>query len=973
MSWIPDPEDRSKWVKDSANNSIRSPKYVGIGRAPNSYALSVSDNVLISSHASFTGHLDIFGLAKLSPSNYGFESDGRLSVPSIQFLSSSNDWSSAGHLTFSGILHGNGTGLTNVHHFEDHSFSAQHLANLSIENDNIIDESVEPIHMKLGIIATNNVATDQVSTDYIADNAIEAKHILDRSIQSHHMRKNEISSEDIRLNTFNNEKYQADAIRTYHIVDGAITGGKIMAQNIVSRHLTSGAVTTAKIKNGTLTGDHVPLNSLPITDFSGVFSIANGGTGQTSFQNNGVLYSNSANQYQTDPSVLSIQNGQMGIGAMPETGVQLLVQRPSNSVMGVVADAAFESNIMLRNSSSTWTVRVNALGALSFLSDASPVLTFTVDGKLGIGTSTPSEVLTLTGPLVVGGSKATGATSEPGSIKYDGGQFSVYTSSWQSITSGQLSKRLFHQSDQHLANGSAIIHAKDSLLVGDSLMVYSVNDSSVTGQGVSVDGVNSTDVFGANAMAHQLLDSSIGLDGAEASQINGSKGVMSNASLVLANQATVQLSDASFVRINDSNINADYSYGNFVDSSELDARFSMLDFLDNTVLNANGASIGFMRDVAGSMNTSNAYFFSNVEAHLLSSDARYVEGSFVNLQNSKVNHISNSNILGQGLIIFGGEQHDVQSEGHLSLLGDRHHVNANRGVAIGSDVHVQHDDAVLINASNQVLTSDRPGQLKIQADGGVEIQFSPGMGISMADSMGSWSNLSDESMKMSKLVVDPMRILDKVRNLPVQYWQYKSQKNIQHIGPTAQDFHKLFQYGNSDKVIHSIDSDGVLLASIKGLSMSFDEIKRLLSEDQKMLQRHSIEADRLIDQLHQIKPRVDLMEQQYAYNFRILDQFESDFEQQQGMIVYIQDHIARLRWEHYLMMIEERLMVLLLGGLVLGAGIFYDSSSEVAIMRIIFAAFLFIVMTFSVHPSTITAHMEIVLSNSENSLMGQLI
>ena len=45
--------------------------------------------------------------------------------------------------------------------------------------------------------------------------------------------------------------------------------------------------------------------------------------------------------------------------------------------------------------------------------------------KLGIGTSTPSEVLALTGPLVVGGSKATGATSEPGSIKYDGGRFSI--------------------------------------------------------------------------------------------------------------------------------------------------------------------------------------------------------------------------------------------------------------------------------------------------------------------------------------------------------------------------------------------------------------------------------------------------------------------------------------------------------------------------------------------------------------------
>ena len=218
----------------------------------------------------------------------------------------------------------------------------------------------------------------------------------------------------------------------------------------------------------------------------------------------------------------------------------------------------------------------------------------------------------------------------------------------------------------------------------------------------------------------------------------------------------------------------------------------------------------------------------------------------------------------------------------------------------------------------------------------------------MADSMGSWSNLSDESMKMSKLVVDPMRILDKVRNLPVQYWQYKSQKNIQHIGPTAQDFHKLFQYGNSDKVIHSIDSDGVLLASIKGLSMSFDEIKRLLSESENA-STSFIEADRLIDQLHQIKPRVDLMEQQYAYNFHILDQFESDFEQQQRHDCLYSGSYCSVALEHYLMMIEERLMVLLLGGLVLGAGIFMIRHRRSLSLRIIFAAFLFIVMTFSVH------------------------
>ena len=47
MSWIPDPEDRSKWFKNKSNNSIFTAKPVGIGRAPNLDALTVSQNVLV--------------------------------------------------------------------------------------------------------------------------------------------------------------------------------------------------------------------------------------------------------------------------------------------------------------------------------------------------------------------------------------------------------------------------------------------------------------------------------------------------------------------------------------------------------------------------------------------------------------------------------------------------------------------------------------------------------------------------------------------------------------------------------------------------------------------------------------------------------------------------------------------------------------------------------------------------------------
>ena len=125
---------------------------------------------------------------------------------------------------------------------------------------------------------------------------------------------------------------------------------------------------------------------------------------------------------------------------------------------------------------------------------------------------------------------------------------------------------------------------------------------------------------------------------------------------------------------------------------------------------------------------------------------------------------------------------------------------------------------MLINASNQALYSDRDGQVKIQAEGGVHIEFSPTFSISIDDMSGGWASISDERLKTDIVPVQYLSFLDKFKQLPIHYWVYKAQPLVQHIGPTAQDFKRIFDYGDSSTSIHSVDSDGVLLAAIKGVS-----------------------------------------------------------------------------------------------------------------------------------------------------------
>jgi hypothetical protein len=61
--------------------------------------------------------------------------------------------------------------------------------------------------------------------------------------------------------------------------------------------------------------------------------------------------------------------------------------------------------------------------------------------------------------------------------------------------------------------------------------------------------------------------------------------------------------------------------------------------------------------------------------------------------------------------------------------------------------------------------------------------------------------------------------LAKVVAMPVYHWQPKDGPNrdVEHLGPMAQDFKAAFGLGDSDKAIGFQDADGVALAAIQGM------------------------------------------------------------------------------------------------------------------------------------------------------------
>ena len=102
---------------------------------------------------------------------------------------------------------------------------------------------------------------------------------------------------------------------------------------------------------------------------------------------------------------------------------------------------------------------------------------------------------------------------------------------------------------------------------------------------------------------------------------------------------------------------------------------------------------------------------------------------------------------------------------------------------------------------------------------------------------------SDRNAKENFTAVNAREVLAKVASLPVTEWNYKTDtKDVQHIGPMAQDFQAAFQLGTDDKHISVVDEGGVALAAIQGLNQKLNEKD---AEIQTLKQQNDSLAERL--------------------------------------------------------------------------------------------------------------------------------
>jgi hypothetical protein len=84
--------------------------------------------------------------------------------------------------------------------------------------------------------------------------------------------------------------------------------------------------------------------------------------------------------------------------------------------------------------------------------------------------------------------------------------------------------------------------------------------------------------------------------------------------------------------------------------------------------------------------------------------------------------------------------------------------------------------------------------------------------------------VSDRNAKENFSLINPQSVLASVTAMPISEWNYKTDRNVEHIGPMAQDFHAAFGLnGLDDKHISMLDEGGVALAAVQGLNQKLED------------------------------------------------------------------------------------------------------------------------------------------------------
>ncbi len=199
--------------------------------------------------------------------------------------------------------------------------------------------------------------------------------------------------------------------------------------------------------------------------------------------------------------------------------------------------------------------------------------------------------------------------------------------------------------------------------------------------------------------------------------------------------------------------------------------------------------------------------------------------------------------LGRGSIAIGNSYGGkIEAFGHNSMsIGINHMRTVGRGsVAIGQFLTTNHDNSMILGlGTSEGVTTQAANELLLTAPGTIRACVGANDGnnayasrCSTFNVASGWSPPSDRTIKKNIKKIDANEVLEKLSELDISTWQYKSQKDSEkkNIGPMAQDFHRLFvvpyKLGGTDKTIAPNDVFNFGILGVQALNQKVKDLER---------------------------------------------------------------------------------------------------------------------------------------------------
>ena len=237
-----------------------------------------------------------------------------------------------------------------------------------------------------------------------------------------------------------------------------------------------------------------------------------------------------------------------------------------------------------------------------------------------------------------------------------------------------------------------------------------------------------------------------------------------------------------------------------------------------------------------------------------------VGGGYVNTASGSYSAIAGgagNTAIGHTSAVVGGNGNTASGDSSLVAGGNFNTASGATSFAAGTMANADADGCFVWNdrsGGSIACGGHGPGDNRVvmRATGGFIFitNASNAVGAQLLPGANAWSIYSDRNYKDHMREVDARLILDRLVDLPITTWNWKSQDAaVLHMGPTAQDFHAAFGLGETPTMINTVDVSGVALAAIKGLNAKVEaqalQIETQRSEIAELRAAHSNEIAEL--------------------------------------------------------------------------------------------------------------------------------